>query len=189
MMVQEQKNVSRTTRLVVLFAVTALLVIADQATKAYANEHWNRQPDPIVTEYFGGIFKTTFAENRGAFLSLLEGTSPEVRFWVLVVGNAIAMGGILLYVFIARQMQWGMLMALVLLLGGGIGNLIDRVRLQYVIDFLYLDFGGPVHTGVFNVADMAITAAVPILAWLALRNEHSATAVPIVAKNVPTAAA
>jgi signal peptidase II len=146
---------TRRFRPLLLLLVLVSCVGCDQATKKYAVENLKHQP-PI--SYLGDTLRIQYAENPGAFLSLLANMSPAVRFWVLVVANSVVMLIVAVYFLVATDLNPLSLVALALIVAGGIGNLIDRVMWNgVVIDFLNMGIG-PLRTGVFNVADMAITA-------------------------------
>lgn len=141
--------------------VTLLLATVglDRITKVIARDRLESAP-PI--SLFGGIVRLDYVENPGAFLGLGSGLSETTRFWifsVLVVGFLV---GLFLYVLINRRLSVIEVAAFSLILGGGLGNLIDRVLYDYVIDFLVVGIG-KLRTGVFNVADLAITAGVGLL--------------------------
>jgi signal peptidase II len=107
-----------------------------------------------------GPLMLTYTENRGAFLSLGANLPADVRAWLF--NGVVAVGLAALAVYVARHPD----VPLALVLAGGVGNLIDRLRFEgRVTDFLYLH-AGPLHTGVFNVADMAITLGV---VWMGVR--------------------
>ena len=111
------------------------------------------------------IFNFTWTENRGISLGLGQATSETER-WLLVAATA----GIALVVawWIRRERQSGDRMALALVLGGALGNIVDRARLGYVVDFLDLHFGEWRPFLVFNVADAAISIGVVILLFRAI---------------------
>ncbi len=110
------------------------------------------------------IFNFTWTENRGISLGLGQATTDTQR-WLLVAVTA----GIALVVawWIRREQQSGDRMALALVLGGALGNIVDRVRLGFVVDFLDLHFGEWRPFLVFNVADAAISIGVVILLFRA----------------------
>ena len=148
-------------RAALLGIVLVTCVGCDQATKQYAIENFKGQP-PI--SFLGDTFRIQYAENRGAFLSLMADLSPQARFWILTVANSVVMLIVAGYYFLSRELDRTFLVALALIVAGGVGNLIDRVRFDFVVDFMVLDSGiGPLRTGVFNVADMAITGGFLIL--------------------------
>jgi len=138
----------------IFISVIAICVIIDQWSKVYAVNHWQgagRQ------SFFNDIFRIEFALNRGAFMSLFSGLADQTRFFILVVANAIVLLGMSIWIIRSKQMTRYMLFAWSFIIGGGIGNLIDRIRFNYVIDYFNLGIGD-LRTGIFNVADMAITA-------------------------------
>jgi len=145
----------------VILALTILAVIAvDQWTKSLARTHLS----PFPRTYAGGVVSLLQTENEGAFLSL-GSTLPHTTRTLIFTG-AVAIAVLLaLGMLIFDKVHGYDAIAVALIAAGGIGNLIDRVfRDGRVTDFLYLA-AGPLHTGVFNVADMAITLAV---VWLLL---------------------
>jgi signal peptidase II len=121
-------------------------------------------------EFLGGLVTLLYAENSGAFLSL-GARLPEFARTMVFTGLVVLALAVAAWVLLAgRVSQRGDAYALALLIGGGIGNVIDRIaRHGRVTDFIYLS-AGPLHTGVFNVADMAITGAV---LWLALTSARA----------------
>ncbi len=135
----------------------------DQFTKRLAEDRLGRSaersvPLPVVGDYL----RLTYVENRGAAFGLLQDqTAFFVFVGVLVVGVIAAS-----YRYLPRS-GFRLHLALGLQLGGAIGNLIDRIRQGYVVDFV--DFG--YHSNwwpVFNVADSAIVVGVALLALNAL---------------------
>jgi signal peptidase II len=143
--------------------VAVLVVLLDIATKRIADDRLGRTgvrsvPLPVV----GDFLRFTYVENRGAAFGLLQ---DQTAFFVLV--GVIVIGVIAAsYRYLPRS-GFRLHLALGLQLGGAIGNLIDRVRQGYVVDFV--DFG--YHSNwwpVFNVADSAIVIGVALLALNAL---------------------
>lgn len=164
-------TVSKATRYTLLIACLLFCVGCDQYTKKIAVEKLKSEP-PIT--YFNNTLRMEYAENTGAFLSVGSRLSKPVRFFLLVIANAaflIIVSGMLIFRW---QMPLVQFIALSLLLAGGIGNLIDRVFLNgIVIDFLNIGFG-PLRTGIFNVADMAITggALLMLVSWLFTKDQN-----------------
>lgn len=106
------------------------------------------------------IFNFTWTENRGFSLGMAQ-AETDLQRWLLVAGTSI-IAGIVAW-WIAREEKGGERMALALVLGGALGNIVDRVRLGFVVDFLDLHFGEWRPFLVFNVADAAISIGVVIL--------------------------
>ena len=106
------------------------------------------------------IFNFTWTENRGISLGYGQAHTDLGR-WLLIGGTAII--ALIVAWWIRREEKGGERMALALVLGGALGNIVDRVRLGYVVDFLDLHFGEWRPFLVFNVADAAISIGVVIL--------------------------
>ena len=146
-----------------LYALALLILLADQATKA-----WLR-----ATVSFGesipllpGVFHITHARTTGAAFSLLEGATPLLAMAaVLVIADIV---------YTARSagphLPLSLALALGLPLGGALGNLWDRLRLGYVTDLFDFQL---INFPVFNVADSAITVGICLLVWrtLTVRDE------------------
>jgi signal peptidase II len=106
------------------------------------------------------IFNLTWVENRGISLGLLTADGELGRWLLVAMTAAIAIG---VAVWIARETKRGDQLALSLILGGALGNIVDRTRFGYVVDFADLHFGAFRPFLVFNVADAAISIGVVIL--------------------------
>lgn len=142
-----------------IFLLIVAIIALDQWTKHLVRAHLTA---PRV--YGGGLLTLVFTQNEGAFLSLGATLSPAIRTAIFTVAVAIAVG-VALAMLILRRVAGIDAVAVALIAAGGIGNLIDRLAWHgRVTDFIYLA-AGPLHTGVFNVADVAITSGV---VWLVL---------------------
>ena len=136
------------------FVVLPLLlwtVACDQTSKRLAAELLEGLGP---TPYMGGSVELLYAENAGAFLGLGARLDETTRFWLFTVGVSL-----LLVLFLYKLFRASSRVELIgwsLIVGGGLGNLIDRVLYDgRVIDFLRVGVGN-VRTGIFNVADAAI---------------------------------
>lgn len=149
-------------RRIVLLSIIVVTILLDQGTKSLVRSNL-REAEP--RHYAGGLLTVLYAENPGAFLSLGAKLPRAVR---RIVFDGLVGIGLLVALWIlltGRMTGRGDDVALALVIGGGVGNLLDRALFHGVVtDFLYLS-AGPLHTGVFNVGDMAITGGV---LWLAL---------------------
>ncbi len=167
------RNIQQSTRLLVLLAMVACCVGCDQATKKFATAAL--RPAGRLS-YFGDTFRVEYAQNPGAFLGLASGLSPHLRFWLLIGLNSVLLGGVVAMLIARWNMPRSHFLAMSAILGGGLGNLIDRVVWDgQVIDFLNLGVG-VLRTGIFNVADMAITGGVLALIACRAMSQSSATA-------------
>ena len=106
------------------------------------------------------IFQFYYAENKGVSLSLLTAQTETGRWLLVALTGAIATG---VAVWMMREKSRWDVLALGFVLGGALGNIVDRIRFGYVVDFLDLHFGEFRPFMVFNVADAAITAGVVLL--------------------------
>ena len=106
------------------------------------------------------IFNFTYVENHGVSLGMLTADSQTERWALVGVTAAIATG---VAVWMSREKNRWDIVALGLVLGGALGNIVDRARFGYVVDFLDLHFGEFRPFMVFNVADAAITCGVVLL--------------------------
>jgi signal peptidase II len=162
-------NRCRLARSLVLAALVVSLIGCDQAVKHVARVHLADSP-PLV--YLGGSVRLTLAHNEGGFLSLGSSLSPRVRRVVFSLGVAAVL--LLGAVYLSRATS---LAPLALACGwlawaGGISNLVDRLLFDgRVTDFVVLGLG-PLRTGVFNLADVAIMAGAVLLALTAARESH-----------------
>ena len=111
------------------------------------------------------IFAFTYTENNGVSLGLLSATSDTQRWLLVALTAGIATG---VAVWMTRERNRWDIVALGLVLGGALGNIVDRARFGYVVDFLDLHFGAFRPFMIFNVADAAITCGVVLLLARAL---------------------
>jgi signal peptidase II len=105
--------------------------------------------------FVGDHFLLTKVENTGAFLSLGDALSPLTKVLLLNLLPSLTMLGLIFWLF-RGGFEKGMALGICCIVGGGIGNIIDRVAYGSVTDFLYFHCGF-FHTGVFNFADVSIT--------------------------------
>lgn len=151
---------SRAFRLTLVAGVLLCSVGCDQVAKTFARASLAASP-PV--SWLDDCVRFELAQNRGAFLSLGEGLPGAARYllFVVLVGGALAMT--LTFTLRLRGANPVQLVALSLLTGGGLGNLIDRVLHDgAVVDFVSVGVG-PLRTGIFNLADAAITLGVLLL--------------------------
>ena len=141
------------------FAIAAIVFALDQLSKWFVTGPLgiNQIGDQLVLL---PIFNFTYTENNGISLGLLNATTPLGRWMLVALTSAIAVG---VAVWIGREKERIDQAALGMVLGGSLGNILDRVRHGYVVDFADLHFGNFRPFLVFNVGDAAISIAVVIL--------------------------
>ncbi|MCU6454821.1 signal peptidase II [Sphingomonas sp. A2-49] len=142
----------------------ALLFIADQASK-FAITDVLRLDALTAERAITPFFNLRFVANHGISLGLLHADSDTMRWALVAMTGAIAVA---VAVWMTREPQRADQMALGAILGGALGNIVDRMRFGYVVDFADLHFGDWRPFLVFNVADAAITVGVLVLLVRAL---------------------
>jgi len=137
----------------------AVLIVLDQITKHFAVVCLKDQTPVVLVD---GVFELNYLENRGAAFGMLQNQKLFFIFIAVIILAVIA------YVLIKtpNQRQYVKLhVALVFIAGGAIGNMIDRIKLDYVVDFLYFSL---INFPIFNVADIYVTLAAAYLVILLL---------------------
>ena len=142
----------------VIFFILLFTLMTDLLSKAWARDTL----DGNTYSFLEGGLIFHHSENPGAFLSLGAGLDPRVRFWIFTVGITVLILGMLVFLIRNRNLPLAQTAAYSLVAAGGMGNLADRLMKESVTDFINLGIG-PVRTGVFNVADMAIMLGTFIL--------------------------
>lgn len=145
-------------RAVLLCLLLAATAGCDRVTKHFAVTTLAGMPGQ---SYLGDTIRFDYYENAGGFLSAGATWRPETRTVVFQIANGVFLFGTLI---VAVHYQWSRLAAagLILFVAGGMSNLIDRVTIGSVIDFMTIGIGS-FRTGVFNVADVAIMVGVSLL--------------------------
>ena len=143
--------------------IAAFIFISDQIVKYWVLttlDLRNRGQVEVI-----GIFNFTYVENHGVSLGMLTADSAMERWLLVAMTGAISIG---VFVWLWREKNRQDVLALGLILGGALGNIVDRARFGYVVDYADLHFGDIRPFLVFNVADAAITIGVVILLMRAL---------------------
>lgn len=136
-----------------------LLILADQLTKYIAVVHLKDKPAiPIIPD----VLELSYLENRGAAFGMLQN---QKIFFVFVAVIILAVIGYVLFKMPEKKKYTMLHVLLVLIASGAVGNLIDRLRLDYVVDFISFVL---IHFPIFNVADIYVTVATTILVVLLL---------------------
>ena len=146
---------------IVTIALIVLSVVLDQVSKllVVANMELGQSIDVIP-----GIFRFTYIHNEGAAF----GSMADSR-WIFMILSSVAIIAILVYMFWKKPQSKLLRAALILVAGGGIGNMIDRIFLGYVIDFLDFCAFPNIWMWIFNVADACVCIGAGLLAlWMIL---------------------
>jgi signal peptidase II len=139
--------------------IAAVIIVLDQITKALVKA---RLPLHESVTVIPGFFDLTHVRNTGAAFGMLNSIEFAYKPAVMVLVALLALGAVASYALslpsAQRIARWG----LALILGGAVGNLIDRATMGYVVDFVDVYWRG-VHFWAFNVADSAITVGVVLM--------------------------
>jgi len=144
--------------LLILFIILPI-VTSDQVSKFYIMEYFSSNVErQIPITYF---FDLVLVYNKGVSFGLLNHLGSFVFWSITGLSGLIILG---LCVWILTEKNFWNMVGLASILGGAIGNLIDRIRLEAVVDFLYFHLG-PYYWPAFNIADSAIVMGVGLLLW------------------------
>lgn len=147
---------------IIFGAIFAFSIIIDQLSKLKAVEVLK---DGSSIKIIGDFLRFSYVENRGAAFGILQN-----KQWFFIIITVIMMG-VLLYLFFKYNISRLSKLSIVLIAGGAIGNLIDRVKLGYVVDFIDVRFGKIYDFPVFNMADSFVVVGTIILIFLILFNK------------------
>ena len=147
-------------RKVSIFISILLLIALDQAVKWYVVKEI---PLGGMRRFIPKVVSLTYLKNSGAAFSMLENQQ-----WFFAIITLIAMGAAFVYLYRHIKGSLWLLLGLTLIISGGIGNFIDRVRQGFVVDMFHLDF---MNFAIFNVADIYLTVGVGLLLIYILREE------------------
>lgn len=135
------------------------IVVLDQATKLIVK---TRLPLHESVTVIPGFFDLTHVRNTGAAFGMLNNMEFAYKPAVMVIVALVALGAVASYALTLPAEQRVARYGLALILGGAVGNLIDRATMGYVVDFVDVYWRG-VHFWAFNVADAAITVGVALM--------------------------
>ena len=141
---------------VVFFLISSLLIILDQITKLYAKNTFINNPLVIIQN----VLELNYTENTGAAFGIMKG-----KFYIFYIITFLVILFIIyiLYKTNLNNKYLPFLVSLLLIFSGSIGNLIDRIKNNYVIDFIYFKL---IDFPLFNLADSYITIGAILLIYL-----------------------
>ena len=147
-------------RKLILFAIVALLVLVlDQYTK-YLSVIYLKGKESI--NLISGVLELQYLENRGAAFGLFQGQ----KILILLAGVVFLIAVMICIVKLPEEKKYNTLYIIAgTMTAGALGNMIDRIRLDYVIDFIYFSL---IDFPIFNVADIAVTTSVIVLVFYIL---------------------
>ncbi len=147
-------------RNLLITTIVFLSIALDQISKIWVRNNFESY---IENSIIGDIFTLIKVENTGAFLGMGSELSETLRILLLIVLPIIVLISITIYTYIDKTLDKISIIGFSLIIGGGIGNIFDRIVYGSVTDFLYLDFGGIFKTGIFNIADLSVTTGMILI--------------------------
>ena len=142
--------------------IVFLSIVLDQISKIWVRNNFDSY---IENSIIGDVFKLIKVENTGAFLGMGSELSETLRILLLIVLPIIVLISITIYTYIDKTLDKISIIGFSLIIGGGIGNIFDRIVYGSVTDFFYLDFGSIFKTGIFNIADMSVTTGMILILY------------------------
>jgi len=146
-------------------AWVGFIIVADQITKLIVDRSMPLYHSIPVIEH---LFSLTYIRNTGAAFGIFSGSAAAFRVPFLIVFSLVAVGFVVTMLRRLAEDQTGLITALSFIIGGAIGNLIDRIVYGEVIDFLDF-YWGRYHWPAFNLADSFITVGVLITVYYLIR--------------------
>lgn|SRR3989338_1944449 len=154
---------------IILICLAGLVIALDQISKLYIAHHFELHESVAVVPHF---FNLTYVRNTGAAFGLLSKAPESFRIPFFIIIPLVALTIIVLIFKKTQETQLLMITALSLILGGAIGNFIDRLRFNYVIDFLDFHWFNKYHWPAFNVADSTIVVGVALLIFYTFTHDN-----------------
>lgn len=152
---------NKSTRMIICILEIIALVILDQVAKVWAVVRLENKPSIIIID---GAFELYYLPNgnTGAAFGMLQGHQWLFMFIAIIISLALLF---IIYCMPLNKRYNLIIITMTFIIAGGIGNMIDRIRLNYVIDFIYFSL---INFPIFNVADMYVSVGTTILVILLL---------------------
>ena len=141
--------------MLICIIIIALSIALDQISKQLV-VHFLDRGNPL--EIIPGVFRFSYVENRGAAFGMLDD-----QRWVFMIVSTVAIAGLIVYLFKFAPKNMLLRVGLSLVIGGGIGNMIDRIAYGYVVDFLDFCAFPSIWKWVFNIADACVCVGAGIV--------------------------
>ena len=152
-------NISKLLRPIVIICLIVMNYSCDQISKNMARE---QLPEYHEVEVIGDNLILIKAENKGAMLGAGQNLPTIAKTIILHVFPTLMLIGLFFFTMFYTQLNKGLILGFSFIIGGGLGNIIDRITYGSVTDFVHMDFG-IVRTGIFNMADVSIMLGVLIV--------------------------
>lgn len=147
-------------RIILVFTLIILNIGCDQISKNMVREQVEFRS---TTEIIGKKFILTNVENSGAFLGMGSDLNPTVKTIFLLVLPSVVLLLVLFYLLTKKDIDTLSVVGFSFIVGGGIGNLYDRILYGQVTDFFHINLGGIFKTGIFNMADVSVMVGMGLI--------------------------
>lgn len=157
-------QISKLLRIFIILTLILANYSCDQVTKSMARK---QIPDNERIEVIGEHLILTKAENTGMILGRGSNLNPTAKRILVHALPAIMLLGLFFFTVFQTKLNHLMVLGLTFIVGGGFGNIIDRIHYGSVTDFLHMDFG-IIRTGIFNLADVSIMIGAILILLLSI---------------------
>ena len=147
-------------RYILISTIVSLSIAFDQFSKVWVRNNFENYSEKNL---IGEFFTLIKVENTGAFLGMGSELSEIPRILLLIVLPVVVLISITIYTYIEKTLDKISIIGFSLIIGGGIANIFDRIVYGSVTDFLYINLGGVLKTGIFNIADLSVTTGMILI--------------------------
>jgi len=145
------------------YKISSLIILSiffDQLSKFWIRNNIESYNE---IELIGSFFTLIRVENSGAFLGMGSELSYIPKLILLIIFPIIVLVGVSIYTYMNKKLDNLSLVGFSLIIGGGVANIFDRIVYGSVTDFLYINLGGFLKTGIFNIADLSVTTGMILI--------------------------
>ena len=145
------------------YKISSLIILSiffDQLSKFWIRNNIESYNE---IELIGSFFTLIRVENSGAFLGMGSELSHIPKLILLIIFPIIVLVAVSIYTYMDKKLDNLSLVGFSLIIGGGVANIFDRIVYGSVTDFLYINLGGFLKTGIFNIADLSVTTGMILI--------------------------
>ena len=145
------------------YKISSLIILSiffDQLSKFWIRNNIESYNE---IELIGSFFTLIRVENSGAFLCLCSELSYIPKLILLIIFPIVVLVAVSIYTYMDKKLDNLSLVGFSLIIGGGVANIFDRIVYGSVTDFLYINLGGFLKTGIFNIADLSVTTGMILI--------------------------
>ena len=145
------------------YKISSLIILSiffDQLSKFWIRNNIESYNE---IELIGSFFTLIRVENSGAFLGMGSELSYIPKLILLIIFPIVVLVAVSIYTYMDNKLDNLSLVGFSLIIGGGVANIFDRIVYGSVTDFLYINLGGFLKTGIFNIADLSVTTGMILI--------------------------